>query len=135
MTDKPATGLTPHITIRDNRAVEAIDFYTKAFGAVEHHRAPADDGKRLMHAHLGLNGASLMLHDDFPEYRGGQAEGAPVGTVLHLEVDDADAWFERAVAAGAEVALPIGDQFWGDRYGQVRDPFGHLWSIGCPIKK
>lgn len=135
MTDKPATGLTPHITIRDNRAAEAIEFYGKAFGAIEHRRVPADDGKRLMHAHLALNGASLMLHDDFPEYRGGHAEPEPVGVVLHLQVDDADTWFARAVGAGAEVVMPVGDQFWGDRYGQVRDPFGHFWSIGCPIKK
>jgi PhnB protein len=135
MTDAPATGLTPHINIRDNRASEAIEFYGKAFGATEKLRVPADDGKRLMHAHLAVNGASLMLHDDFPEYRGGTPEPAPAGGLLHLEVDDADVWFERAVGAGAEVVLPIGDQFWGDRYGQVRDPFGHLWSIGCPIKK
>ncbi len=139
MTDQanqaPATGLTPHLTIRDNRAAEAIDFYGKAFGATEQVRMPAEDKKRLMHAHLTLNGASLMLHDDFPEYRSGAAEPAPAGVLLHLQVDDADAWFERAVQAGAEVVLPIGDQFWGDRYGQVRDPFGHLWSIGCPIKK
>lgn len=135
MTDAPATGLTPHITIRDNRAAEAIDFYARAFGATEKLRVPADDKKRLMHAHLTINGASLMLHDDFPEYRGGAAEPAPVGMVLHLQVDDADTWFDRATGAGAEVVMPVGDQFWGDRYGQVRDPFGHLWSIGCPIRK
>ena len=69
----PKTGLTPHLTIRDDRAVEAIDFYVNAFDATELQRVPADDGKRLMHAHLGVNGASLMLHDDFPEYRGGGA--------------------------------------------------------------
>lgn len=137
MTDAPqgpATGLTPHICIRDGRAAEAVDFYARAFGATEQRRNLADDGKRLMHAHLHLNGASLMLHDDFPEFRGGQAAGAPEGVVLHLQVDDADTWFERAVAAGASVTMPIGDQFWGDRYGQVADPFGYTWSIGAPIK-
>lgn len=132
---EPRNGLTPHLTIRDGRAAEAIDFYGRAFGATEHIRVPGEDGKRLMHAHLTVNGTSLMLHDDFPEHRGGNAEPAPAGVLLHLQVDDADRWFENAVAAGAKVVLPIGDQFWGDRYGQVRDPFGHLWSIGCPIKK
>ncbi|MFD1610258.1 VOC family protein [Sphingomonas tabacisoli] len=132
---EPRTGLTPHLTIRDGRAAEAIEFYAKAFGATEHIRVPADDKKRLMHAHLTVNDTSLMLHDDFPEHRGGGEAPAPAGVLLHLQVDDADKWFNAATAAGAEVVLPIGDQFWGDRYGQVRDPFGHLWSIGCPIKK
>ena len=106
MTDAPATGLTPHITIRDARAAEAIDFYARAFGATEKLRVPADDKKRLMHAHLTINGASLMLHDDFPEYRGGAAEPAPVGMVLHLQVDDADTWFDRATGAGAAIITP-----------------------------
>lgn len=130
----PTGGLTPHLCIRDNRGAEAIEFYTRAFGATEQRRNLADDGTRLMHAHLHINGASLMLHDDFPEYRGGQPASAPEGTVFHLQVDDADAWFERAVAAGATVTMPIGDQFWGDRYGQVADPFGFSWSIGAPLK-
>lgn len=130
----PTSGLTPHLTIRDGRAAEAIDFYARAFGATEQTRIPADDGKRLMHAHLIVNGASLMLNDDFPEYRGGPT-AAPSAVTLHLQVDDADRWFERAVGAGATVSMPIGDQFWGDRYGQVTDPFGHSWSIGAPIRK
>ncbi|MFC3713139.1 VOC family protein [Sphingoaurantiacus capsulatus] len=130
----PLTGITPHITIRDGRAAEAIDFYVKAFGAEEAMRMPADDGKRLMHAHVRINGGSLMMHDDFPEYTGGPT-GAPTAVTLHLEVDDADRWFERAVAAGATVTMPLEDQFWGDRYGNVQDPFGHTWSIGAPIKK
>ncbi len=131
----PTGGLTPHIQINGGRAAEAIDFYTAAFGAAEMTRMAADDGKRLMHAHLHVNGASLMLHDDFPEYRGPNAtpEGPPTGTVLHLQVDDADRWFDRAVAAGATVRLPLQNMFWGDRYGQVADPFGHLWSIACPV--
>ena len=98
----PTGGLTPHIQINGGRAAEAIDFYTAAFGAEEMTRMLADDGKRLMHAHLHVNGASLMLHDDFPEYRGPGAtpEGPPTGTVLHLQVDDAARWFARAVAGG-----------------------------------
>lgn len=130
----PTGGITPHLNIPDGRAAEAIDFYVKAFGAVEAMRMPADDGKRLMHAHLTINGGSLMMHDDFPEYMGG-AMAPPSGVTLHLQVDDADRWFERATAAGATVTMPIADQFWGDRYGEVKDPFGHKWSIGAPIAK
>ncbi|MBV8973152.1 MAG: VOC family protein, partial [Sphingomonadaceae bacterium] len=94
----PTGGLTPHIQINDNRAAEAIDFYKAAFGAEEMTRMLAEDGRRIMHAHLHVNGASLMLHDDFPEYRGPGAtpEGPPAGTGLHLQVDDADRWFDRA---------------------------------------
>jgi PhnB protein len=132
----PTGGLTPHIQISDNRAAEAIDFYTKAFGASEQRRMLAEDGKRLMHAHLYINGASLMLHDEFPEYVGpADADVAGgSGLTLHLQVDDADAWFDRAVSAGATPSMPLENMFWGDRYGQVTDPFGYRWSIGCPIK-
>jgi PhnB protein len=128
----PTSGLTPHLSIRDGRAAEAIDFYKAAFGAEEQMRMPADDGKRLMHAHLTLNGGSLMLADDFPEYSG-HAAGAPEGVTLHLQVTDADAVFNRAVEAGAQVKMPLADMFWGDRYGQLADPFGHRWSIGAPV--
>lgn len=129
----PTSGLTPHIAIADKRASEAIDFYKKAFGATEQVRMPAEDGVRLMHAHLLVNGSSLMMHDDFPEYSG-SAMAAPSGVTLHLQVDDTDAWFKRAVDAGATAVMGPEDMFWGDRYGQVKDPFGHLWSIGPPIK-
>ena len=140
MSDKPqgpATGLTPHLQIGDNRAAEAIDFYTAAFGASEQRRQVADDGVRLMHAHLHVNGASLMLHDEFPEYVGpADADVAGgSGLTLHLQVDDADRWFERAVAAGARAAMPPQDMFWGDRYGQVVDPFGYRWAIGSTLSK
>ena len=129
----PTSGLTPHIAIADKRGAEAIDFYVKAFGAAEQMRMPAQDGVRLMHAHLTVNGASLMMHDDFPEYTG-SAMGAPTGVTMHLHVDDTDRWYERAIAAGATSTLEPHDAFWGDRYAQVKDPFGHLWSIGGPIK-
>ena len=129
----PTGGLTPHIAIRDKRAAEAIDFYAKAFGAAEVTRVPADDGVRLMHAHLHINGASLMMHDEFPEYVS-EPSGKPEGVTLHLQVDDADAWYDRAIAAGAASVMAPEDMFWGDRYAQVRDPFGHLWSIGHPLK-
>lgn len=132
----PTSGLTPHIMILNNRAAEAIDFYKAAFGAEERVRMLADDRVRLMHARLEINGSSLMLNDDFPEYKGPGAtpEGPPAGTVLHLQVDDGDALFDRAVKAGATVRMPLHDMFWGDRYGQVGDPFGHVWSIATPIK-
>lgn len=129
----PTGGLTPHLTIRDKRAKDAIDFYGKAFGATEIARMPADDGERLMHAHVHINGASLMMHDDFPEYTGGPAS-EPASVVLHLQVDDADSWYDRAIAAGAVSVMAPENMFWGDRYAQVRDPFGHLWSIGHPLK-
>ena len=127
------TGVTPHLMIADGRAQEAIDFYTRAFGAAEVARSPAQDGKRLMHAHLALNGGAVLLHDDFPEMTGHEAE-PPSGTVLHLQVPDADAAWEKALAAGATVRFPLADQFWGDRYGQLDDPFGHTWSIAGPQK-
>ncbi|MEL0155219.1 VOC family protein [Sphingopyxis sp.] len=129
----PTGGLTPHIAIADKRASEAIEFYKQAFGAVEQVRMPAEDGVRLMHAHLQINGSSLMMHDDFPEYSG-QAMAAPSGVTLHLQVDDADRWYDRAIAAGATSVMAPENMFWGDRYAQVKDPFGHLWSIGHPLK-
>jgi PhnB protein len=130
----PSGGITAHLTVRDNRAADAIAFYEKAFGAQEIGRHLADDGKRIMHAHLKVNGGHLMLNDDFPEFGHGEA-GPPASVTLHLQVPDADAAWNRAIAAGAEVRFPIADQFWGDRYGQVKDPFGFTWSIGAPVKQ
>lgn len=128
------TGVTPHLMIADKRATEAIAFYEAAFGAIEVNRVPAKDGERLMHAHLTLNGGAVLLHDDFPEMRDGTPSPAPSGVVLHLQVPDADAAWAKALAAGAAVRFPLEDQFWGDRYGQVIDPFGHTWSIAGPQK-
>jgi PhnB protein len=130
----PAGGITAHLTIRGNRGADAIDFYSKAFGAEEIGRHMADDGKRIMHAHLKLNGGSLMLNDDFPEF-GHDTDAEPSGVTLHLQVPDADAAWQRALDAGAQERFPLADQFWGDRYGQVKDPFGFTWSIGAPVKQ
>jgi PhnB protein len=129
----PTGGLTPHLVV--SSAAKAIDFYKKAFGAREVVRMPAEDGKRVMHAHLHINGASLMLADDFPEFHGGKATPPPSAVTLHLQVDDADAWFARAAKAGAKATMPLQDMFWGDRYGQVMDPFGHRWSIAAAVKR
>ena len=128
----PAGGITAHLTIRDGKAMDAIDFYKAAFGA-EAAMDPfmADDGKRIMHAHLAINGGSLMLNDDFPEH-GGPAT-PPGSTTLHLQVKDADAAWTRALEAGAIEKFPLADQFWGDRYGQVTDPYGFTWSIGAVL--
>jgi len=126
----PTGGVTAHLTIRDNRAADAIDFYSRAFGAEELGRHMADDGKRVMHSHLSLNGGSLMLNDDFPEF--GSAASPPGSITLHLQVKDADAAWNRALEAGASEKMPLADQFWGDRYGQLTDPFGFTWSIGAP---
>jgi PhnB protein len=125
-------GITPHLTIRDRRAADAVDWYKKAFGAEELMRHPTDDG-RLMHASLKINDGYLMLNDDFPEHMGGPSQ-PPASFVLHLSVPDADVAWQRALDAGAEVRFPLADQFWGDRYGQVTDPFGFIWSIGAPVK-
>jgi PhnB protein len=127
-------GIAPYLTIRDGRAAEAVDFYKRAFGAEEVDRKPAQNPAKLMHAHLRINGGSLLLSDDFPEYMGGRETAAPSAVTLHLQVDDADAWWARALGAGAEVKMALADQFWGDRYGQLKDPFGHSWSIGAPVK-
>ena len=132
----PTGGVAAHLTIRDGRGDEAVRFYEKAFGAKEEMRHLADDGKRLMHAHLTINGGSLMLNDDFPEFReGGGDVPAPGGVTLHIQVPDADAVWGNALAAGATVKFPLEDQFWGDRYGQLEDPFGFTWSIGGPVKE
>ena len=130
---KPLTGVTPYLSIPSRGGQAAAEFYARAFGAVEVRRQVADDGERLVHAHLHINGGSVMLSDEFPEYNGEQ-DIAPKGVTIHLQVDDADEWWTRAMLAGAVPVFPLADQFWGDRYGQLKDPFGHCWSIGSPIK-
>ncbi len=129
-------GLSPHLVVDD--APAAIDFYVKAFGAEEIGRAPRPDGK-LIHAAVLINGAMVMLNDDFPEMSGGRSMTPPAlgGTpvTIHLTVTDVDAKFQQAIDAGATVVMPLEDQFWGDRYGMVRDPFGHQWSLGQPVRE
>ncbi|ULE35362.1 VOC family protein [Mycobacterium sp. IDR2000157661] len=130
-------AVSPMLTVSD--AAAAIDFYVKAFGAEELGRVPAPDGKRLFHAALRINGAMVMLNDDFPEMNDGKSAtpealgGSPV--TVHLTVADVDEKFQRAIDAGATVVMPLDDMFWGDRYGELRDPFGHLWSMGQPVRE
>lgn len=127
------TGLAPYLHIRGGRASEAVDFYKKAFGAEVANLMPAEDGERIMHVHLVINGGHLMMSDEFPEFSQSKVRDLG-GFDLHLQVDDADKWWDRAVAAGCEVRMPLENQFWGDRYGSLRDPFGVDWSIGGPVK-
>jgi uncharacterized glyoxalase superfamily protein PhnB len=125
-------SLTPHIVCAG--AADAIRFYQEAFGAEELIRIPADDG-RLMHAAIAIDGAMVMLVDEMKEHgvlSPLSLGGSPI--TLHLNVPDADKAIERAVAAGATVTLPAHDAFWGDRYGQLRDPFGHSWSVAHPLR-
>ena len=120
-------SLTPHIVCAG--AAEAIAFYVKAFNAVEMVRLPGPGGK-LMHASLKIGDSTLMLVDEMPDCGAlgpSSLKGSPV--TLHLYVEDVDAAFAQAVAAGAKVTMPVADMFWGDRYGQVEDPFGHRWSL------
>jgi uncharacterized glyoxalase superfamily protein PhnB len=122
--------LTPHIVVKG--AAQAIEFYKKAFGAIEISRAPMGDGKTLMHADIKIGDSHLFLVDDMPDMGGCHAPTQPGATscTLHLYVEDADAVFNRAVAAGATVTMPLADMFWGDRFGKLIDPFGHEWSVG-----
>jgi uncharacterized glyoxalase superfamily protein PhnB len=119
--------ITPHIIVQD--AAKAIEFYKKAFGAQENTRHLAPDGKNVMHAQLKIGNSVLMLASEFPPGCLSPKSRGGTSTTLHLYVENADAAFDRAVKAGCTVKMPLSDQFWGDRYGQVEDPFGHLWSI------
>ncbi len=128
-----STTLTPHLSCRN--AAEAAEFYQKAFGAVPLGLLKTPEGK-VMHGALSINGAMLFLVDEFPEFGGHSPQslgGSPV--TLHLHVPDCDAVFQRAVDAGCEVRMPLADQFWGDRYGQVADPYGHTWSIATTVRQ
>lgn len=120
-------SITPGLIVSDSAA--AIQFYEKAFGATELGRMAGPDG-RIMHAEIKIGDSILMLNDEMPGMGavGPQKLGGSPGS-LHLYCDDADAVFNRAVAAGASVRMPMDDAFWGDRYGVVVDPFGHVWGI------
>jgi uncharacterized glyoxalase superfamily protein PhnB len=125
-------SVTPHLVCAG--AAKAIEFYKQAFGAVEQARLPGPDG-RLMHASVKIGDSQLMLADEMPEWGSlgpRSLKGSPV--TIHLYVDDVDAVVARAVSAGAKVTMPVADQFWGDRYGKLEDPFGHHWSVATHVR-
>jgi len=119
--------ITPHLICAG--AADAIEFYKKAFNAVEGGRLPGPDG-RIMHAMIRIAGSPVMLVDEMPEWGAlspKSLKGSPV--TIHIYVEDVDAFAAQAVAAGAKITMPIADMFWGDRYGKLEDPFGHSWSV------
>ena len=126
-------SVTPHLICAG--AAKAIEFYKEAFGAEEGARLPGPDG-RLMHASVKIGDSQVMLVDEMPEWGAlgpKSLKGSPV--TIHLYVDDVDAVVARAVKAGAKVTMPVADQFWGDRYGKLEDPFGHHWSVATPVRE
>lgn len=126
------TAIVPHLCCRNG--AEAVEFYQKAFGAEPEFVLKAPDGN-LMHATMSIGGAKFHLANECVEY-GNRSPltlgGTPV--TIHLHVADSDAVFQRAVEAGCEVRMPLENMFWGDRYGLVVDPYGHLWGISSTVK-
>ena len=126
-------SITPHIVVSDTR--KAVDFYKRAFGAEERGMAEGPGGK-IMHAEIKIGDSLLMLNDEMPEFEALSPTGTKADTcvTLHLYVENADKVFSQAKAAGAIETMPLQDQFWGDRYGQVKDPFGFLWAIATHVE-
>ncbi|HEX3282455.1 MAG TPA: VOC family protein [Pyrinomonadaceae bacterium] len=125
-------GITPYLSVKG--AADAIEFYKKAFGATELMRLPGPNGT-LGHAEIKIGNALVMLADEFPEY--GNLSPKTLGgsaVRLHMYVEDVDAFFEKAVAAGAKVLIPVADQFYGDRSGRLEDPFGHVWLVSTHVE-
>jgi uncharacterized glyoxalase superfamily protein PhnB len=124
--------VTPHLVVAG--AADAIEWYKKALGAEEIMRMPGPDGK-LWHAMMRIGDSMVMLADEFPDYGSfgpKTLKGSPV--TLHLSVANVDEQFKRAVEAGATVKMELADMFWGDRYGLLEDPSGHLWSMATHIR-
>jgi len=119
--------ITPHIVVSDPD--EAIEFYKKALGAQEKGRFNAPDGKSVMHAELKIGDSIVMLGSEHPPQCLSPKSRGGTSVSLYLYFENADAAFDRAVKAGCTVKMPMTDQFWGDRYGQVEDPFGHQWGF------
>lgn len=125
-------SVTPYLVVDD--AARAIDFYKKAFGAVEIFRMGAPNGK-IGHAELKVNDSMIMLADEMPRMGTRSPKSLGGSTVgIFLYVSDVDNLFNQAVAAGAKVEMPLADQFWGDRYGKLTDPFGHSWSLATHVE-
>jgi PhnB protein len=132
----PPMGVTPILTVAD--AASALAFYTKAFNARAIASVPAPDGKRLLHVRVMIEGSTVVFMDSFPELDPHQrphlptASGTPV--TLHLQVQDAQAVWDRAIAAGAVAVVPLQEMFWGELYGRVQDPFDHEWTIAQMLR-
>lgn len=124
--------VTPYLAIQG--AEEAMKFYEKAFGAQITHLLKAPDGK-VMHGRLSLGDSQIMVMDEAPQMGCGGPQNGSTSVVLHLNVPDVDSFFARSVEAGMKVIMPVTDMFWGDRYGQVIDPYGHRWSMATPVKE
>ena len=125
-------SVTPHLVCAG--AADAIAFYKKAFNAQELAQLAGPDGK-LMHGMIKIGDSALMLVDEYPQWDSlGPKARNGTSVTLHLYVEDADAQFKQAIDAGCEVRMPLADMFWGDRYGIVQDPFGHLWSIATHVR-
>ena len=125
-------SVTPHLVCAG--ANDAIDFYKKAFGATETSRLPGPDGK-LMHGSVQIGDSCVMLVDENKDWGALSPRslgGSPV--TIHLYVENADKFAEKAVAAGAKVVMPVAEMFWGDRYGVLEDPFGHKWSVATHVR-
>lgn len=124
--------VTPHLIV--DGAAKAIDFYRAAFGAEEVVRMPMPGNPaQLMHAQIRVGNSMIMLADAFAGCSAGPDGSGMTPVTIHLYVEDADATFAQAIAAGAKVEMPLEDTFWGDRYGQLTDPFGHRWSIATHV--
>jgi PhnB protein len=125
-------SLTPYLAVED--ASRAIEFYKDAFGAEEVIRMPGPDGS-VAHAELQIGDSKLMLSDPFPQsnVRPPSERGGPTASIF-MYVNDADATFEQAQKAGATVVAELEDMFWGDRFGSLADPFGHVWSVATHIE-
>jgi PhnB protein len=126
------TAVTPYLTVKG--AAQAIEFYKNAFGAEEVMRVPGPDGK-LMHAEIRIGGAVVMLHDEAPQWRAfsPQTIGDTASSIM-LYVDDVDGVFDRALQAGATQLMEVADQFYGDRCGGLKDPFGHKWTVSTHVE-
>jgi len=127
----------PHLIVNDGMA--AMKFYEEVFRAEPGHNMMAPDGKRLMHGELTVDGHLIFVSDEFTAAEGGMCKTPQTlgGTSVRitLQTDDADAVVERAVARGAKVLMPLQNMFWGARYGQIEDPFGHIWGINQQLKE
>lgn len=124
--------ITPYIIVEDADA--AMELYEKAFGAevLSVHRMP---GGKVINAQLRIGDSILMLNDEMPDYGAiGPKKIGNTAVTLHLYFEDVDKVWEKATQAGLEVKMPLGDQPWGDRYGSLRDPFGHSWSVATHVE-